>query len=284
MKTCSFKDCAREYYAKDFCRPHYMQNRAGKELKPVRKRAGIRKTKEEYLTNWINENEGHTYTNGKYVNYVGFNHPASTNSGITRHHRIVLWDKIGPGEHRCHWDCGRIVSWDVSVMEDIERGLVVDHLDGNGLNNDPENLVPSCQKCNSSISKASRKVFTKCSFEKCERGSAAKGLCLGHYNQSVRLGELKDLRKHLFAERDEFGLVCTSCNEYKPNSEFSIHSTNGKPRSKCKKCMVLITKKNTEDRLARGVECSENDCTSPSLNVGLCKTHYHRKVYALKKS
>lgn len=69
-------------------------------------------------------------------------------------HRLILFDKIGPGEHACH-HCGKLVSWDVSIhrdrahSDDHTRALVSDHLDFDKLNNDPDNLVPSCNLCNS---------------------------------------------------------------------------------------------------------------------------------------
>ncbi|QAY13973.1 HNH endonuclease [Mycobacterium phage Colt] len=54
-------------------------------------------------------------------------------------HRIVLYDKIGPGTHPCHW-CGKPVTWG--------EGLQTDHVDWDRLNNTPDNLVPSCRPCN----------------------------------------------------------------------------------------------------------------------------------------
>lgn len=57
-------------------------------------------------------------------------------------HRRVLYEKIGKGPHLCHWGCGRILEWGGVT------GIVSDHLDGNVLNNNPENLVPSCTSCN----------------------------------------------------------------------------------------------------------------------------------------
>ncbi len=59
-------------------------------------------------------------------------------------HRIILFENIGTGPHKCHW-CNCQVDWATSFG--IKK-LCVDHLDNNGRNNDPVNLVPSCHKCN----------------------------------------------------------------------------------------------------------------------------------------
>lgn len=73
-------------------------------------------------------------------------HPLARKRGDVLEHRRVLFDAIGAGEHPCHW-CGTEVSWSESYPSSI-RGLVVDHLDGDRLNNDLSNLVPSCAPCN----------------------------------------------------------------------------------------------------------------------------------------
>lgn len=64
-----------------------------------------------------------------------------SNSGNIAEHRLVLFEKIGEGEHPCHW-CGKTLFW-WGVPK-----LTTDHLDGDVVNNVPENLVPSCFGCN----------------------------------------------------------------------------------------------------------------------------------------
>lgn len=71
-------------------------------------------------------------------------HPLAAANGQVLEHRAVLFDAIGPGEHACHW-CGCPVRWDGRTADDR---LVVDHLDGDRLNNARENLVPAHQRCN----------------------------------------------------------------------------------------------------------------------------------------
>lgn len=69
-------------------------------------------------------------------------HPLADNTGRLLLHRYVLFEKIGYGPHLCHW-CSTPVNWGRA------RGtLQPDHVDGDGLNNDPANLVPSCPPCN----------------------------------------------------------------------------------------------------------------------------------------
>lgn len=74
-------------------------------------------------------------------------HPLAHRRGIVREHRVVLYDKIGDGTHQCHW-CKKEVVWH-TLTNILPDSLLADHLDGDINNNSPENLVPSCNKCNS---------------------------------------------------------------------------------------------------------------------------------------
>lgn len=81
-----------------------------------------------------------TITSQGYLTIGGMKgHPLAECDGMVLAHRLVLWSAIGPGVHRCHW-CPHLVVWGVS--------LVVDHLDGQKLDNRRANLVPSCRGCN----------------------------------------------------------------------------------------------------------------------------------------
>lgn len=85
------------------------------------------------------------YITGGYRRLTGqWDHPLALPDGTVFEHRKVLYDKIGPGPHRCHWRCGRILTWDGGP----QLGICADHLDNDKLNNDPENLVPSCRREN----------------------------------------------------------------------------------------------------------------------------------------
>lgn len=79
-----------------------------------------------------------------YMTEVRRGHPVAHADGRVRVHRAVLYDKIGGGEHPCHW-CQALVTW---AVERGKRALVADHIDGDTWNNDPANLVPSCNGCN----------------------------------------------------------------------------------------------------------------------------------------
>lgn len=72
-------------------------------------------------------------------------HPVATSRGLTLLHRKVLYDAIGPGPHPCHW-CGTPVAW--KRGREAIKALVVDHLNHDKDDNDPGNLVPSCNACN----------------------------------------------------------------------------------------------------------------------------------------
>jgi hypothetical protein len=73
-------------------------------------------------------------------------HPLAPPSGTVSVCRIVLFENIGPGTHPCHW-CDAPVTW-LPGAGVGEGALVADHLDWDQQNNDPANLVPSCNICN----------------------------------------------------------------------------------------------------------------------------------------
>jgi hypothetical protein len=74
-------------------------------------------------------------------------HPLSGSTGLVSAARAILYDRIGPGWHECHW-CRRKVRWLRGVRGNNPRALVADHVDSDPLNDAPGNIVPSCGTCN----------------------------------------------------------------------------------------------------------------------------------------
>lgn len=93
----------------------------------------------------VNEGQRKEDITSRYRYVTVSSHPLRPEGGKLPEHRLVLYKKIGPGPHRCHW-CGKPIAWDVPPSAD---GCIdTDHLDGDRLNNEPKNLVPSCHRCN----------------------------------------------------------------------------------------------------------------------------------------
>jgi hypothetical protein len=127
--ACAADGCERRGGARGLCKTHY--SRWAVTGDPL----GLRRAPNG--AGWIS----HGY---RVLSAPG--HPLATQLGRVFEHRKVLFDKIGPGEHPCHW-CAKTVSWDRRENAG-ESTLIADHLDSDTLHNDPSNLVPSCWKCN----------------------------------------------------------------------------------------------------------------------------------------
>ena len=188
-----------DYYKGNTARCKVCTNKQNAEWKAKNNYDNGAKTRE-----WIAKNEGLTYTDKStgYVVYFGFNHPAANKSGVTRYHRIVLWDKLNGQNAYCHWGCGTFLYWEKSYPEHKDA-LVTDHLNGIRDDNRPENLVPCCNKCNGTVSRASRKEFIECQYGPCDRDAAIKGYCKVHYTQKWAGKELKPIRHQMTDEQEQ---------------------------------------------------------------------------------
>lgn len=150
---------------------------------------------------WRQANEGRTYldVSSGYVNYVGFEHPACNPSGVTRQHRLILWDKLQGEDSPCHW-CGRQLFWSKKAPFEPDA-LCADHLNTIKDDNRTENLVPSCRVCNLTREGGQReRVRTKnldgCKASSCDREAVALEMCAVHYMQSLKGRELTPIQKY----------------------------------------------------------------------------------------
>jgi hypothetical protein len=75
------------------------------------------------------------------------NHPLAGKGRLISEARAVLYAKIGPGPHDCHW-CGSRVEWRPGEGVRAKGVLMADHINNDRHDNRPENLVPACQACN----------------------------------------------------------------------------------------------------------------------------------------
>lgn len=167
LVTCSILDCDRSSYVRGWCTKHYQRWLAHgdplRSLNDDRPRVctvddcyesvkGHGLCEKHYMRAWRHEGDvtagegryGSGWPAKGYVSTARTGHPLARAKGQVQMHRLVLFHEIGEGPHRCHW-CHRSIAWTYGM---VEWGLVVDHVDGDGSNNDPANLVPSCQRCN----------------------------------------------------------------------------------------------------------------------------------------
>lgn len=85
-------------------------------------------------------------TNHRRMQYAP-GHPLSGATGLVSAARKILYDRIGPGVHVCHW-CGKNIRWIKGVRGHSTGAVIADHVDSDPLNDEPENIVPSCGTCN----------------------------------------------------------------------------------------------------------------------------------------
>jgi hypothetical protein len=135
-RICSIEDCPKptRSRAADLCAMHYhRQYRHG----DVNKTAVGKTTRTDQ---------------SQYRRVTRKGHPLADKYGRLWEHRANLYDKIGPGEHACY-RCGVMLQW--------ARGgplpqIQTHHLNRDRSDNQPVNIVASCQPCNLDESRLTR--------------------------------------------------------------------------------------------------------------------------------
>lgn len=121
------KDGTETFHYRKYCKPHCNRiARGNKQLGSVD------------IGSKAKNGQGHVTSNGYRAHHKP-DHPLAESNGKVFEHRMILYASIGPGKHLCNW-CEHTLEWGIN--------LTVDHLNFNKLDNRIENLVPSCQSCN----------------------------------------------------------------------------------------------------------------------------------------
>jgi hypothetical protein len=188
-------------------------------------------------------------------------HPLATGHGTVLVHRKVLYAKIGPGPHRCHW-CGTVVAWSKTLGK---SALIADHVDSDPHNNNPDNLVPACLRCNTTryrptlgasefyaCSPNGRKIRSanvKCCV--CGAGFVSRVSVLGvPYNRSCAKACAAVLRREAALRRKLWELAP---NRLKPGEPFIARYGN-KVRAvqiKCEQCGAPLLAPAVKSRMQR---------------------------------
>jgi hypothetical protein len=119
--ACSVEGCARLATGSGICSTHRARLRRTGQLELTDRRQPVITTPEGYR---------------KVIAEPG--HPLTDKSNRVYEHRLVLFNRIGEGPHRCHW-CNTAIGW---------SDLHADHLNARRDDNRPENIAAACGPCN----------------------------------------------------------------------------------------------------------------------------------------
>ena len=272
--TTAAKEAAKKQYRKDYYEKNKAAALASQKAYRERNPEKIRAIQEA----WRRANEGHTYeTPSGYTKYIGYEHPASTPSGITPYHRIVLWDKLSGQDAPCHV-CGNTVYWNLPFGE--RWSLVADHLDWNPKNNAPENLEPACQPCNTKRRDPSKvKNSGPCSVENCDRNAKVKGLCASHYSQMWRGVPLTDLSANAHMTEAEKAQIIEALQAGERLVDVAqISGFNIGAISRMFEREVGVSLRQWK-KAQEPEECTFEGCDRKKKTKGLCAAHYNQTLH-----
>lgn len=123
QRLCSLEGCGMPHGAHGYCKSHNRRISKGLPLEgPLR-----------------------TVNPKRYLGRKLPFHPLASVRGGVSIHRVNLYESAGrPKAMACFW-CAKPLCWRPTK---IYEQIMVDHLDHDRHNNDPRNLVPSCNSCN----------------------------------------------------------------------------------------------------------------------------------------
>lgn len=161
QETCSVADCDKAPRFLGYCNAHYLRfkRHGSTDLLPRKPRTTKPKSPKVKLPRKSRakkvKGEIRYLTNEGYIRIRladGVVCPIANKENKVYEHRLVLFNAIGYGPHKCNW-CPKMLDW--------HDGLTVDHLDWDTTNNELSNLVPACLNCNSSRVKSMEKPKIK---------------------------------------------------------------------------------------------------------------------------
>lgn len=123
---CKIEGCSNDvrYKSQGVCQKHYfrMMRNGSYHLKPKK--------------------ESRSVDSRGYILLYMPHHKLASKRGVIREHTVVAYEKYGDSLPDCEL-CGKPLSWGMG------RSMHIDHIDNQKGNNDPSNLRPLCNGCNS---------------------------------------------------------------------------------------------------------------------------------------
>lgn len=80
-------------------------------------------------------------------------HPVADRRGNAYKHRVIYYDHVAGHDPQCAW-CGKQLEWSATTGQPTM--VHVDHINGDILNNNIDNLTASCPRCNPDRGKQER--------------------------------------------------------------------------------------------------------------------------------